>query len=367
MSARAVAADGRAERITRVYATLCGVNEAIVRTRRRLPLFQEVCRALVETGRLRMVWVGEIDADGRIAPVAHAGALEGYLDSIRVSVRDVPEGRGPTGVAARERHHVFTTDIATDPRMAPWRDAALARGYRSSAAFPLLVENRCDAVLTAYGSEIGVFDEEEVALFDRMAADLSFALEAMQRDERRREAEAQLRRSEEQFRVAAEAMLDSLTIVSPVRDAGGEIIDFRHAYVNDAYCALTGFARDELLDHRLGELFPEFPASGRFEVYRRVAGTREACRTEDVHGEKAWSGSSLAPRVLDIVIAPMGEDRLVVSAHDVTERKRNERELRLRAELLDLAHDAVIVRDPAENRVTFWNREAEAIYGYLQR
>jgi len=51
-------------------------------------------------------------------------------------------------------------------------------------------------------------------------------------------------------------------------------------------------------------------------------------------------------------------------ATDVSERRRAEEELRLRAELLDLAHDAVIVRDPADSRVTFWNREAEAIYGY---
>ena len=59
----------------------------------------------------------------------------------------------------------------------------------------------------------------------------------------------------------------------------------------------------------------------------------------------------------------MGEN-LVVSAREVTERRRSEEELRLRAELLDLAHDAVIVRDPAESRVRFWNREAQAIYGY---
>jgi PAS domain S-box-containing protein len=39
-------------------------------------------------------------------------------------------------------------------------------------------------------------------------------------------------------------------------------------------------------------------------------------------------------------------------------------ELHLRSELLDLAHDAVLVRDPDESRVTFWNREAENIYGY---
>ena len=49
---------------------------------------------------------------------------------------------------------------------------------------------------------------------------------------------------------------------------------------------------------------------------------------------------------------------------DITERKDAERELQLRAELLDLAHDAVIVREPVESRVTFWNREAETIYGY---
>ena len=83
--------------------------------------------------------------------------------------------------------------------MAPWRDAALARGYRSSAAFPLVVEDRCVAVLTAYASEPGFFDEEEVELFDGLAADLSFALEAMARDERRRAAEDQLRRLSEEL------------------------------------------------------------------------------------------------------------------------------------------------------------------------
>ena len=55
---------------------------------------------------------------------------------------------------------------------------------------------------------------------------------------------------------------------------------------------------------------------------------------------------------------------LFTQAEDITDRKQAEQELRLRAELLDLAHDAVIVRDPAESRVTFWNREAQAIYGY---
>ena len=179
----------------------------------------------------------------------------------------------------------------------------------------------------------------------------------------RRSIEAQLRSSEERFRAAAESMLDALFVVSAVRDDHGEIVDFRYEYVNSAHCKLVGFDREQLLGHRIGELFPEYPGSDRFAVYRRVAVTGEPCRTDDVYHEQAWAGTPIATRVVDSIIASVGEN-LVVSARDVTERRRNEEELRLRVELLDLAHDAVIVRDPAESRVTFWNREAQHIYGY---
>jgi PAS domain S-box-containing protein len=179
----------------------------------------------------------------------------------------------------------------------------------------------------------------------------------------RRSIEAQLGASEQRFGAAVGSMLDSFTIVSPVRDDRGEIVDFRYEYVNDAHCKLVGFDRKQLLGHRIGELFPDYPGSDRFAVYARVAVTGEPCRTDDVHQEGAWAGTPLATRVVDTIVASMGEN-LVVSARDVTERRRNEEELRLQAELLDLAHDAVIVRDPAESRVTFWNREGQAIYGY---
>ena len=350
-------AEQRAERVAVIYDTLSMACEAIVRIRQRMPLFEEVCRVLVNQRGLRLAWVGEVDEGGWVVPVARAGPEQGYLDEIRDSVLDVAEGRGPTGAAARERRHVAINDIAEDERMALWREAALAREFRSCGAFPCVIGDRCVAVLAAFASEVGFFDEGEVRLFDRMAADLSFALEAMER-------ETQLRASEERFRVTAESMLDSFAVVSPVRDARGEIVDFRYRYLNDACCVLAGADRDRLLGQCLGELDPRFLlGSDRFEIYRRVALTRARCRSDGVQWEPSWAGPPLAARVFDVVVAPMGED-LAVEALDVTERKLAKQESALRADLLDLVHDAVIVREPSESRVRFWNREAEAIYGY---
>jgi len=48
---------------------------------------------------------------------------------------------------------------------------------------------------------------------------------------------------------------------------------------------------------------------------------------------------------------------------EVAERKRGEEVLRERANLLDLTHDTVFVRD-INDVITFWNRGAEKLYGW---
>ncbi len=55
--------------------------------------------------------------------------------------------------------------------------------------------------------------------------------------------------------------------------------------------------------------------------------------------------------------------RIHGTAQDVTELHVAEEQVRKQASLLDLAHDAILVRD-LEDRVEFWNRGAERLYGW---
>ncbi len=64
--------------------------------------------------------------------------------------------------------------------------------------------------------------------------------------------------------------------------------------------------------------------------------------------------TAAAPQLGALIQRKLTESRLLAISE----------ELQLRSELLDLAHDAVIVLEPGEHRVTYWNREAQVVYGY---
>ena len=118
-------------------------------------------------------------ATDRVRPVARAGHEDGYLDAGFAVSATLPEGMGPTGIAMRTGARVTTTDIATDPRMAPWREAALARGFRSSAAVPLRRDGHVAGILSIYSAEAGFFTDEEQRLLTEIGDDLSHALDAL--------------------------------------------------------------------------------------------------------------------------------------------------------------------------------------------
>lgn len=168
----------RIARLNRAQAILAGVDHAIVLIKDRQKLLKEICRLVVEIGGFKLAWIGMVAPDGSIQPVAKAGKIE-YLESIRLSSHDVPEGRGPVGTAVRENRHVVVEDIEKDPSMEPWRDRARQFGLRYVAAFPIRTGERVAGGIQVYAPRADFFDEKEVSLLVQVSNDISLALTTM--------------------------------------------------------------------------------------------------------------------------------------------------------------------------------------------
>lgn len=188
-------AEERLAVVTRLYAVLSQINQAIVRVRERDALFGALCQVAVEHGRFRMAWVGLADeATGAVVPAASAGHEEGYLSGLRAAWGAGATRPGPTAEALASGAVGICDDIASDPRTAAGRDEALRRGYRSMASVPFRVRSRVVGILNLYAGEPGFFTEEERRLLEEIGADISFALDAMETERERCRAEDELRR-----------------------------------------------------------------------------------------------------------------------------------------------------------------------------
>ena len=141
-------------------------------------LLAEICRLCVESGGYLMAWVGyaEQDEAKTVRPLAQSGYENGYLDSISITWADTELGRGPTGTAIRTGIPSVNQDVLSSPEMAPWREAAIQRGYRSSISLPLIGEAKVLGALTMYAREAEAFDPEEVQLLQELANDLAYGI-----------------------------------------------------------------------------------------------------------------------------------------------------------------------------------------------
>jgi PAS domain S-box-containing protein len=101
---------------------------------------------------------------------------------------------------------------------------------------------------------------------------------------------------------------------------------------------------------------------------------RERCRPEferalegEEHSTEDWPGEDAERRRIDVAPVRDASGRVVGGVclmHRVSDVDLLREELEQQRQLLEMAHDAIIVRDPRFNSITYWNREAQEIYGY---
>lgn len=160
---------------------LSSANRAIVGSADESRLLADICRAVVEGSGYLMAWVGYVDtASGLLRPVTAAGHVDGYLDQIRINTNpQAAEELDAIGASIRTGETRVIPDIAEDAGFAPWREAALKRGYASMIALPLKRDGRTFGSLNIYAGEPDAFNGDSVALLTEISEDLAYGLDVL--------------------------------------------------------------------------------------------------------------------------------------------------------------------------------------------
>ena len=173
-------AEKRSEKLSHLYKDMANINEQILHATNEEQVLDFLCRIPIESGLMEMAWIGiENSETQRIIPTYKYGQGLDYLDSIIISTRgDIPEGQ-VSGWVYRNKKHLIINDSATNPILLPWREQALAHGWKSIASFPVFLHDEIYAVFNLYHTDGNFFDDEVVALINTLTKNVSYALESL--------------------------------------------------------------------------------------------------------------------------------------------------------------------------------------------
>jgi PAS domain S-box-containing protein len=173
------------------------------------------------------------------------------------------------------------------------------------------------------------------------------------------ETEAKLRASEEMFRMLLDGIKDYAVYML---DPEGRVVSW-----NSGAAHIKGYQAEEIIGKHISCFYTEADRDRN----RPQESLQEAAYTGRFEGEgwrvrkdgSTFWANSVITSLYDANGALRGYSKVV---RDITDRKQAEEELKKQAALLDLAHDAILVRD-LQSRIVFWNRGAEHMYGWSQR
>lgn len=242
-------------------------------------------------------------------------ASVGFSESALQQISPIAVGSGACGLAYAEKRRVVIKDTENEPDFAQYRDLAREHGFRAVHCAPLVTAGgKVLGAIAVHFAQPHVADEREIRLTDICARKAAVFVE-------RARAQASAIESERRFRVALDSSAVPFTVLQPVRDTDGKIIDFRWTYVNLAAARVLWRPVQHLVGQRVNDVLPgSWGATSLFDNFVAVADAEETRELElhsPPHGITGW---------FHVVASPLGGSVAVWFA-DVTERKQHEHAL----------------------------------------
>jgi|GEM_PF-946890 PAS domain S-box-containing protein len=170
-------------------------------------------------------------------------------------------------------------------------------------------------------------------------------------DSKRKQAETALRENEQRL----QRIIDTSQIGIAFANSTGEVYG-----ANNALLKMLGWTQEDI---SYGINWQEFIPSEYIEMTnQQMQELQQVGYYSPKEKEVYRKDSSRVPILISGSRVDNGKEHVAFIV-DLTERKQIEQVLKQQAEILELAYEAVLIRN-AENRITYWNSAAEQLYGW---
>lgn len=176
----------------------------------------------------------------------------------------------------------------------------------------------------------------------------------------RKKAEAALQHSRQLVKATLDSSPNMIEALEAVRDARGEIVDFRWLVINHQAAALLG----EVIGQSLLQHKPGVVPAGLFQKFVQVVETGKSLRFKTEYRHKPYDGW------YDLSVQKMN-DGVVITTLDITERKRAADRIKEQAHFIAgiaaATPDVLLVMDLTTQQITYCNRPVATLMGYSKK
>jgi PAS domain S-box-containing protein len=175
-------------------------------------LWRVFLATLTDHYRMVMSWYG-LRLESTVEPVVSDGKVDDYLDGMILTLDDPdsPDARSAVIRAILDGQPFGYEDIENDEEFRPWREKALAQGFRSNLAIPVRIDGQVEGGVVVYGAVPGAFGPARVV---QLATLVGEAARAISDRRRRHHAELALIDARDEAESAARTKADFLATMS---------------------------------------------------------------------------------------------------------------------------------------------------------
>lgn len=375
-------------RMNRSLRLLSSANELLIRITNEYDLLTKLCELIVKVGGYEMVWVGYSydDPEKSIKPIAHFGDFS-HLKNIQLSWSESVEiGKGPAARTIRGGRAVVVEDIMQDDDFKPWADSAISKEYRGVICLPLIVNKEVFGLLAMYTKSIIESVAGEIELLQELADDLAFGIMNI----RAQEESKHFYQAVYQMATSVSASIDEdffTQLTSNMIEVTGANAGFIAQLENTEPLkakTITAIVDGKKIDNLEYEVMNSpcrhLLDSESFILSESVSECFNPSQIMISLGMKNYIGERLVNskgKVIGMLFVMMRDNAkhidvafsllkvFAARASAELERLSSDKHNREQASLLDKAQDAIMVRG-LDNKVQFWNKGAERLYGWTK-